>query len=207
MIIIHINDLQEMKNYIYIITFITALTSCKNNKKELSNDRFLSYESYSAYTIEFDCKGIPDSVYEMRNLKTLTITGQDCDYTKFDKNGNEIVECCFLDSISPKIGNFKKLEELNLPLSAINSLPSTIVNCKKLREINLTDGIISNIDNIVYLENLEELILFGCHIEKLPLEIGKLRKLKYLGLSGNNIDKNEIMRIKKAIPNCEIIYN
>jgi Leucine-rich repeat (LRR) protein len=99
------------------------------------------------------------------------------------------------------------LEVLELRVNSIQSVPKEIMNLKNLKILDLTDnpGLI-NIDNVVWLENLEDLVLFGCDLHKLPPDIGRLKKLKYLGLTGNNIDSAELKRIRKALPTCDIKF-
>lgn len=92
-------------------------------------------------------------------------------------------------------------------VNSIQRLPEEINALDNLRVLDLTDNPgLSNIDPIVEVENLEELVLFGCSLTKLPEGIEKLKKLKYLGLTGNNLDKTEQDRILKALPTCEIIF-
>lgn len=160
---------------------------------------------WSARTPELNCKGIPDSVYQMISLRILSVIGEDCDVV-YQQNDSKSVRCCFLKEISPKIKNLINLEELHLPLSGFESLPNEIIECKNLKKIDLTDGIIKNIDNLTKLPNLESLSLFGNHLKKLPDNIADMKKLKYLGLKGNQLTKQEIARIRKALPDCEIIY-
>ncbi len=154
-----------------------------------------SIKSYHIGIAQPDCKGFADSVWQMKNLQSLSMNGKDCN------------EHCGGVTISPKIGQLTQLEELNIQLVGISFLPDEIKNCKKLKKINFTDSSIENIDNLTSLENLEELWLFGCNLEKLPADIGRLKKLKYLGLTGNwQLTDDEIKRVKQALPKCEISF-
>ena len=65
---------------------------------------------------------------------------------------------------------------------------------------------ISNIDILVKLQNPEELDLFGCGLDSLPHDIGKLTHLKQLGLTGNNLTEQEITRVRRELPHCYVIF-
>ncbi len=151
---------------------------------------------------------IPDSVFQMTNLRHLSIQGMDCDYRIRDDKGNDITKCWMIGEIPSKIKNLKKLEFLQLNVNAISAIPIELAELKYLKTLDLTDNLnLSNIDVIVKLENLEDLSLNGCNIRKLPEKIEQLKKLKALGLSGNPIEQKEKDRIKKSLPNCRIYFD
>lgn len=163
--------------------------------------------NYSTQTRDIKSNHIPDSVFQMINLKSLSVTGMDCDYIEFDYNGNDLTTCWMVKEIPSIISNLTELEYLSLRVNAIQSIPREIVELKKLKVIDLTDNPgLEQIDNIVLIENLEELYLYGCNLTKFPNDLTKMNKLRKLGLVGNNIYKLEIDRIKKGLPNCEIIF-
>ena len=101
-----------------------------------------------------------------------------------------------------KLGNYKSGSYRNE-----RSEGNEISNLKKLRYLDLSDSYMSNIDNLTSLKNLNQLLLFGCGLTKLPDNIGDLAHLKFIGLVGNNFDPTEINRIKRALPNCEVYYH
>ena len=172
--------------------------------KQLNSDTTTVFYSSTA---KLKSKFIPDSVFQMTNLRHLAIQGMDCDYREIDYNGNDVTKCWMISEIPSKIKNLKQLETLQLNVNSISKIPIELVELKKLKSLDLTDNIgLSDIDNVVKLEQLENLGLNGCNITKLPENIGHLKKLKSLGLAGNNISSTEKERIKKALPNCETYF-
>jgi hypothetical protein len=156
---------------------------------------------YSNSTANLKSRFIPNQVFELRNLRVLSIQGMDCDY-------GDTTSCWMIREIPKQISKLQNLETLQLNVNAIRTIPKEITELKKLKILDLTDNSgLSNIDNVTTLTNLEELYLFGCNLDNLPKDIGELKKLKHLGLTGNNIDKTELERIKKTLPTCEVTYD
>ena len=151
---------------------------------------------------------IPDSVFTMTNLKSLTITGMDCDFRKTDKAGNDVTECWMLRTIPSEIKNLKELEYLQLNVNGIQSIPREIEFLKKLKVLDLSDNPgLSDIDNVILLENsLEELYLYGCSSLNYSPQLIKFKKLKKLGITGNHFNEMEIVKIKKELPRCDITF-
>ncbi|HEY8935354.1 MAG TPA: leucine-rich repeat domain-containing protein [Cyclobacteriaceae bacterium] len=190
------------------ILIAAVLTNCKVDKKELSTVGDTDTTTiYSIATQDIQTNEIPKKVFEMGSLRKLTIIGMDCDYIQVDEKGNDITKCWAIREIPKEIKKLKKLETLELRVNSIQTLPKEIRELKNLKTLDLTDNPgLSNIDNVIELENLEELVLFGCYLTKLPADIGQLKKLRYLGLTGNNIELTEQGRIKKVLPTCDIKF-
>jgi len=189
-----------MKQVIFILFFLTLKGISQNSRLE-------TITSYSNQTREMESNNIPDSVFQMINLKTLSVTGMDCDYIVLDDNGNDITKCWMIKEIPTKISRLKQLEYLSFRINAIKEIPKEIGELKKLKILDLTDNSgLQQIENVILLDNLEELYLYGCYLTKFPNDLSKLSKLKKLGLSGNNFDKLEMERIKNGLPDCEIIF-
>lgn len=191
----------------------TLLFSCGNNQDDGSAAKETesvpvqagnveAYASQSSYS--FSCKEakssvLPDSVWKMTNLRMLSVMGMDCD------TGSD--SCWALSSIPPQIGNLKSLEMLSLKVNAIPALPAEIAQLTNLKALDLDDNVpLSNIDAVCGITHLQRLSLFGCGIKKLPADIGRLQDLKFIGLTGNPLTKNDIETLRKALPNCEIIF-
>jgi len=196
-------------NYLYFLLscFINfAIFSCSHSISNVKNQNFITSRDdtttvYVTSTYKLRSRDIPEKVFQMINLKQLSIQGMDCDY-------GDTTTCWMIQEIPKQISNLKKLEILQLNVNAIRTVPKEIGDLKNLKTLDLTDNsALSDIEVVTNLTNLETLALFGCGFTKLPTDIEQLKKLKYLGLTGNNIDNVELDRIKKALPTCNIIYN
>ena len=131
----------------------------------------------------------------------------DCDLGLHDDSkANDGIKCWMISRVPPEIQNLKLLDTLDISLGTFTKLPDEISTLKNIRVIVLTDCNINNIDNLMLLTTLTELFLDGTGVNKLPANIGNLKHLKYLGLVNNNVDNSEIVRIKAALPDCEINY-
>ncbi len=162
-----------------------------------------TYNRFDTTTFGLKSDQIPKEVFKKTNLISLIIFGMECDYV----TNNKEQKCWTIKEIPSEIKSLSNLEILGLPNNIISKIPNEIVFLKKLRIVDFTDNTLSNIDILTDLLNLEELYLFGCNISKLPADISKLQKLKKIGLTGNPINGGEIERLRKALPNCEIIYD
>lgn len=190
--------------FIFVVTFCSAQTQIAKTEILDNTDTI-----YVTNTDLLKSDKIPDSVFKMKNLKMLFVGGRECCFGIHDDNNpNRNTKCWRIRQVSPEIKNLTKLDSLFLTLSIFEKFPDEISSLKQLRYIDLTDNEnLKSIDNLIPLSNLNELLLFGCtDLYKLPANIGKLKKLKRLGLTGTNIDSIELARIKKALPNCVILY-
>lgn len=130
-----------------------------------------------------------------------------CDYKTIDEAGNDMTHCWMIREIPSAIKNLKELECLQLNVNAIQTIPREVGALKKLRVLDLSGNPgLRDLDNVILLENsLEELYLNGCSINYSP-QLIKLKKLKKLGIAGNNFNEQEIIKIKNALTTCEIIF-
>ncbi|MGI4865824.1 MAG: leucine-rich repeat domain-containing protein [Janthinobacterium lividum] len=188
------------------VAFATA--ACSASTANVDDVAVISKSTiYNTSTQQLKSNRIPDSVFQMTNLRELSISGMDCDYVKRDKEGRIIIDCWMIKEIPADIKNLKKLTTLQLPLNAISRIPNEITQLTNLVSVNLTDNPgLSDVDILARLTQLKYLCLYGCNIKKFPADIGNLRNLKELGLAGNDIGKVELERIKKALPNCKVIF-
>jgi len=180
-----------------LLTFMACSTTTrKANQADSTN----SDTVYSISTRQLKSDKIPDSVFRMTKLRHLAISGMDCDYGD-NKN------CWSISKIPNEIKNLKDLTTIRLTVDAIAVIPFELTELKKLKLFDLSDNAgLTSFDNIAKCGSLEFLYLHGCGLTKLPDNIGDLKNLKELGLMGNNIDKTEQKRIKKALPNCIIKF-
>ncbi len=164
---------------------------------------------YITSTEELKSNKIPDSVFQMKMLKTLMVYGRDCDNggSHDDNKTNDGIQCWVINVIPSQIGNLVNLDTLRLTLGVFGKFPKEVDHLKNLRFLDLTDSYMSDINNLMALKNLNQLWLYGCGLSKLPENIGDLCNLKFIGLGGNNLDSSEIRRIRRALPNCEVYYH
>jgi hypothetical protein len=151
---------------------------------------------------------IPDSVFDMRNLRHLSIQGDDCDYGRiYDKNGHDITNCFAIKEIPATIGCLTKLKTIHLTVNAFVSLPKEMALLQNLQVCNLTDNVpLSDITPLASIAGLQELYVYGCRISRLPADLSNWKNLRELGLTGNPLPNEEVERIKKALPACRVVF-
>jgi hypothetical protein len=185
---------------IFICAFLINSTCPSKTEKINPVNKTNPDTTYGTSTEKLKSNKIPDSVFKMVTLRHLSISGMDCDY------GDKIT-CWEISEIPPQIKNLQNLITLSLTVNNISAIPIELTELKKLTLIDLTDNLgIDNIDILTKMQSLQHLSLYGCRLRKLPDNIGNLKNLKYLGLTGNNINKAEQERIKNALPNCMIKF-
>ena len=196
---------------LFLIGISFSLASCATNasKEKVFIDSIPTDTTrlFISSTKELKTNHIPDSIFNMTDLTVLYLAGSDCDLGITNDDSKDTIGCWMIKEIPKKIGNLKKLIELTLSLNAIKEIPEEIKQLKSLKILDLTDNTgITNIDNITSLTTLQTLNLFGCGLTSLPKNIGNLKRLKQLGLTGNNISEKELKRLQQELPNCDIIY-
>jgi len=113
-----------------------------------------------------------------------------------------------LSTLPPEISNLKKLTEIDLAHNKLNSLPSEISGLKNLTKLDLWNNQLSTLPpEISNLKKLIEINLAHNKLNSLPSEISELKNLKELILWGNNFSEEEEEKIRKLLPNCEVIFN
>ena len=157
-------------------------------------------------------KELPIEIGELSNLQIIRA------------NSNRIAE------IPKELGLLKFLEELSLANNNLKTLPVELYNLKNIRILNLESNKLSkinievnNMDKLVSLNlnnnkltylpkqigGLQNLILLNIsnnNIKQLPSEIQNLKNLKLLYIENTLISYQEVKRIKKLLPNTEVIY-
>ena len=114
-----------MKQTILIILIFWSLNGISQNS------RMDTISSYSNQTRIMESNIIPDSVFKITNLKSLSITGMDCDFIELDDQGNDITKCWMIKEIPLKISTLKNLESLQLNVNAIQEIPKVIGQLEK----------------------------------------------------------------------------
>lgn len=119
-------------------------------------------------------KEIPKNVFNLTELKYLSVYGQDCDMRP--------MECFAIREIPKEIQNLKNLEVLRLTLNYIRKLPIEILELEKLKILDLTENPnFSDLETVKKMKWLEEFYCFGC-----------------------NLSDKEVELLKKELPNCKI---
>ncbi|MBG9378813.1 hypothetical protein I5907_21450 [Panacibacter sp. DH6] len=192
-------NLKLISNIFFATLFV--IVACSTMTAKLySADNVYSDTTYTASTQQLKSDKIPDSVFQMTELRHLSINGMDCDY-------GDRTNCWMIKEIPSDIKNLKNLTTLRLTLNAITTIPNELTELTNLTLIDLTDNsVLTEINRLTKLHNLQYLYLYGCGLTKLPDNIGDLINLKELGLVGNHLDKAEQTRIKKALPKCNIKF-
>lgn len=164
--------------------------------------------SFVVSTSQLKSNTIPGSVFTMKKLKNLTIRGMRCEYEIGNYGAYRFKGDCFkIEAISSQIKELSKLTALSLPNNDIQTLPVELITLKNLKQMELSNN--PKLDDITVIEkmvNLEFLSLSGYHLTGMPINICNLKHLKELDLEGNSIDEKEQIRIKKALPNCNIRF-
>ena len=135
---------------------------------------------------------IPESLFELSNLKNLEIVGfSDTVLSKNIKKLSNLKEISLsgnFNVLPDEMGYLKNLTTLNIPFIKITSLPNTIGKLKNLKILDAKFCKLKKLpESIGKLENLENLNLGYNKIEKLPKSIHKLIHLKELNLNNNNL--------------------
>lgn len=153
---------------------------------------------------------LPESIINMTNLVNLKVNENRIkslpkNFSNLSKlnslniNDNEIV------NLPDDIFSMESLEEILAYGNPIESLPECKTKNVKLFWVACSDGKIKSIPKSIYmLEQLEYLNLKNNQITTIPDELGQLKNLKTLILTGNPISAEEKERIMKLLPNTEI---
>ncbi len=92
--------------------------------------------------------------------------------------------------------------------NAISNLPRRFKDLKSLYQLDLGDNNIKYIPkSLAKLPRLEVLDLSDNHIKKIPSFAHRMNKLRTLDLSGNPLELDEVDRLRKSLPDCEVIFN
>lgn len=137
---------------------------------------------------------IPESIFDLSNLKNLEISG--FSDTILSKNINKLTKLEKIDVsgsfkvLPDEIGDLKNLTTINIPSIKISKLPNAIGKLKNLKILKASFcELIKLPESIGDIEKLEYLDLGFNKIEKLPKSIHKLINLKELNLNNNNLSE------------------
>ena len=113
-----------------------------------------------------------------------------------------------ITKLSSKVSQLKNLKELYIAKSSLTELPSEISTLSNLKILTIAGGgkLKSIPESFGDLINLQEVNLWRNNLSTLPSTIAKLKNLKKLNLIENDISKEERLKIKKHLPNCDIKF-
>ncbi|XP_022184516.2 leucine-rich repeat-containing protein 40 [Nilaparvata lugens] len=97
----------------------------------------------------------------------------------------------FLEELPSCIGQLSQLQFLNLSHNKLTTLPNELNQCLRMREILLESNRLSEIPDVIHdLTHLERLDVAGNSINEINVDrLGNLKRLYYLNVSCNNIQK------------------
>ena len=113
-----------------------------------------------------------------------------------------------ITKLSSKISQLKNLKELYIAKSSLIEIPTEIPTLSNLEILTIAGGgkLKSIPESFGDLINLQEVNLWRNNLSTLPSTITKLKNLKKINLIENNISKEERLKIKKHLPNCDIKF-
>lgn len=118
------------------------------------------------------------------------------------------MQMSMLSSLPESIGDLSSLQRLNLHNNFLANLPGSIGQLTKLRKLDLCCNQLSTLPkSIGQMTQLEWLHLHDNQLTTLPESIGQLSNLKWLYLGDNLIGAREQERIISLLPNCRIYFD
>jgi len=102
------------------------------------------------------------------------------------------------------------LKKLYLGGNRLASLPPEMNKLTNLQLLALSNNPQLNFaavfSSLVALKKLETLNLAGNQLAQIPAEIANLTSLKTLILSGNKLSPEELEKVKKMLPQCDVQF-
>ena len=134
-------------------------------------------------------ESVPDAVAKLTKLKWLRL------------NGNRIKE------LPTSLSALKDLRRIYLKRNQLQSVPEVVKEWTALEDISLDGNQISSIpDWLVAMPNLRAVSLNDTHISKLPDDLSAWKDLDMLSLGSCPIPKEEMQRIRKALPDVAVVF-
>jgi hypothetical protein len=205
-----------------------AIEVLPDNVGELVNARFLNVSCNQLQVL-------PPAIGKLRYLERLDVYGNQLE-TLPDELCNLLqmnrldLYHNILSVLPNNIGRLANLQWLGLNHNRLTSLPDSLVNLQKLEGLYCTDNQFTVFPlPVTKLESLKYLYLSGNQLQSIPTEISQLKNLRWLGLarnqltalpdslsvlpclewldiSGNPLQSEEIEKIKKLMPQVEVVY-
>ena len=132
---------------------------------------------------------LPDSMSKLTGLKWLRL------------NRNRI------KSIPPALSSLKNLRRIYLKRNGLTEVPEVIKSWTALEDISLDGNPITSIpDWLTAMPNLRALTLNDTRVTKLPADLSAWKNLDMLSLGSCPVSKEEMQRIRAALPNVAIVF-
>lgn len=132
---------------------------------------------------------IPDSLTKLTKLKWLRL------------NGNRIKE------VPASLASLKDLRRIYLKRNALTAVPEVVKEWTALEDLSLDGNAITSVpDWLVKMPRLRAVSLNGTRVSKLPEDLSAWKDLDMLSLGSCPISKEEMQRIRKALPDVAIVF-
>jgi len=185
------SEITEFKNLRVVV-----LPTTMNNSLNEVLDVLIKIRSLEELSLRgFKLTQLPDKISDLKSLKSINLG----DNPNLD-----------FEQVFSVLGQLEQLEHLNLDYNKFDSFPASIENLKGLKTLDMemmyakfntaeTYQILSKLDS------LEHLNISGNFLGSLPDEISELKSLKVLNINGNGFSEEATNKLKKLLPNTEII--
>jgi Leucine-rich repeat (LRR) protein len=111
-----------------------------------------------------------------------------------------------LTNLPDEVGLLKKLSKIDISANLLSKLPDNLGEATNLKVLYADGNLLRELPKgIGDLKKLEYLSLSGNALTKLPDEIKNLTALKHLHLENNQFSQEEKERIKKLLPQVDIV--
>ena len=134
-------------------------------------------------------KELPESMSKLTGLKWLRL------------NGNQLKE------VPASLAALKNLRRIYLKKNGLTAVPEVVKEWTSLEDISLDGNPVAAIpDWLVAMPKLRAVSLNNTHVKKLPDDLSAWKNLDMLSLGSCPIPKDEMQRIRKALPDVAIVF-
>jgi Leucine-rich repeat (LRR) protein len=166
----------------------------------------------SLHVVKNQLSSLPESIRNLTRLSLLTLeenklTRLPESITALNRLKRLHLSRNQLNTLPESISNLTQLQELRLEFNRLTSLPESIGNLTGLTELSLDNNQLNLVpESLGNLVNLKILRLTYNKLTSLPDSIDNLTNLSGLILSNNPIPPAEIERIRRLLPNCNVVF-
>lgn len=134
-------------------------------------------------------ESVPETLSKLTRLKWLRL------------NGNRIKE------LPTSLSALKDLRRIYLKRNALHAVPEVVKEWTALEDISLDGNQISSVpDWLVAMPGLRAVSLNDTRVSKLPDDLSEWKDLDMLSLGSCPLSKEEMQRIRKALPDVAIVF-